>query len=95
MCPKLLPTQKTDNNLHLGFFGLVEVFDDFAILHNDEAVAVFEGVFHVMDNHQGCQGVFSDKFIRQLHEGDAGLWIQGHRMLIQEQEFWSFQGRHE
>ena len=48
---------------HLGFFFLLEVLDDLTFLHDNQTVAVFESILHVMGNHEGCQLVSADKVV--------------------------------
>lgn len=48
---------------HLGFFFLLEVLDDLPFLHDNQPVAVFENILHVMGNHEGCQLVSADKVV--------------------------------
>ena len=48
---------------HLGFFLLLEVLDDLTFLHDNQTVAVFEGILHLVGNHEGRQLVSADKVV--------------------------------
>lgn len=48
---------------HLGFFFLFEVLDNPAFLHDNQTVAVFEGILHLVGNHEGRQLVSADKVV--------------------------------
>ena len=48
---------------HLGFFFLLEVLDDLTFFHDNQPVAVFEGILHLVGNHEGRQLVSADKVV--------------------------------
>ena len=48
---------------HLGFFFLLEILNDLPFLHDNQTVAVFKSILHVMGNHEGCQLVSADKVV--------------------------------
>lgn len=48
---------------HLGLFFLLEVLDDLPFLHDNQTVAVFEGILHLVGNHEGRQLVSADKVV--------------------------------
>ncbi len=55
------------SDCHLGFFVLIEVFDDFSVFHDNQAITVFQSIFHVVCNHERCQLISRHKFICQIH----------------------------
>ena len=66
-----------------------------ALVHHDQAVAVLDGVLHVVGDHQGGQVVFLDDFFGEGQHLGGRLGVQGRGVLVQQQELWLFQRCHQ
>ena len=68
------------------FLFAFDVQDDLAVHKHDQTIAVSDGIFHVMGDHDGCQMIPVDDHIRCLKDFGCCLRIKGCCMFIQKQK---------
>ena len=71
-------------DLEVFFLFLGDVEEDFAAVHHDEAVAEFEGVAHVVSDHERREALARDDFPREGEDFLGGLRVEGSGVLVQE-----------
>ena len=76
--------QLFDGEVFLFFSGDVE--DDVSLVHHDQAVAVGDGVAHVVRDHQRRQMILMDDLIRQFEHLGRRLGVERRRVLVEEQQ---------
>jgi len=57
-----------------------------ALVHHDQAVAVLDGILHVVGDHHGGQVVFLHNLGREGQHLERRLGVQSGGVLIQQQE---------
>ena len=63
-----------------------DIIDDVALVHHDQAVAVLDGILHVVGDHHGGQVVFLHDLGREGQHLERRLGVQSGGVLIQQQE---------
>ena len=48
---------------HLGFFFLIEILDDVSVFHDNQAISIFQSIFHMVGDHKSCEGILFHKLI--------------------------------
>ena len=71
------------------------VQNDAPFVHHDQAVAVGNGVAHIVGDHQRGQMVLADDPVRGLQHLGGGLGVQGGGVLVQQQQLRLLHGGHE
>ena len=66
-----------------------------ALIHHDQAVAIGNGVAHIVGDHHGGQAVLLHNALRGLQDLGGGLGVQGGGVLIQQQQLRLLQGGHQ
>ena len=66
-----------------------------SLVHHDQAVAVGNGVAHIVGNHHGGQMVFLHNPLGRFQHLGRGLGVKGCGMLVQKQQLRLLQGRHQ
>ena len=69
------------------FFFAAHIDNDAAGIHHDEAVAKTQGIPHIVRNHEACQMVPGNDFLRQGKDLFGRFWIKGRRVLIKKEQF--------
>ena len=82
-------------DLQVLLFLAAHIVDDVTLVHHDQAVAVLDGILHVVGDHQGGQVVFLDDLLGQRQHLGRGLGVKGGGVLVQQQELGLFEGRHQ
>ena len=72
-----------------------DIIDDVALVHHDQAVAVLDGILHVVGDHHGGQVVFLHDLGREGQHLERRLGVQSGGVLIQQQELGLVHGSHE
>ena len=72
-----------------------DVVDDVALVHHDEAVAVLDGILHIVGDHHGGQMVFFHDLGRKGQHLERGLGVQRGGVLVQQQELGLVHGGHQ
>ena len=62
------------------------VIDDVALVHHDEAVAILDGILHVMGDHHGCQMIAVYDHVCDLENLGCRLRIKSSSVLIQKKK---------
>ena len=57
-----------------------------AFVHHDQAVAILNGILHVVGDHHGGEMVFLHDFGREGQHLERGLGVQRSGVLVQQQE---------
>ena len=71
------------------------VVDDVTLVHHDEAVAVFDGILHVVGDHHGGQMVLLHDARRKGKHLQRRFGVQCGGMLIQQQKLRLVHGSHQ
>ena len=85
--------KRLNRELLLFFTSAIE--DDSAFLHHDKAVAIGNRILHVVGYHQRRNVVVVDDLIGQFHHRFRGFWVEGGRMLIEQEKLGRPHRRHE
>ena len=64
-------------------------------MHHDKAVAVLDGVLHVVGDHHGGQVVLLNDLRREGQHLEGGLGVEGGGVLVQQQELGLVHGGHQ
>ena len=62
-----------------------DIEDDAALVQHDEAVAVLDGVAHVVRDHQRGELTLAHDAVGQLHDLGGGLRIERGGVLVEQQ----------
>ena len=73
----------------------LNVEDDMALIHHDEAIAVADRVLHVVGDHESRQIVLLHDLIRKLQHLGGSAGVESCGMLIEQQELRFTQHRHQ
>ena len=71
------------------------VVDDVTLVHHDEAVAVFDGILHVVGDHHGGQMVLLHDACREGEHLQSRFGVQCSGVLIEQQELRLVHGSHQ
>ena len=71
------------------------VVDDVTLVHHDQAVAVFDGILHVVGDHHGGQVVFLHDACREGKHLQRRFGVQCGSVLVQQQELGFVHGSHQ
>ena len=66
-----------------------------ALVHHDEAVAVNDGVLHVVGDHHGGELVFAHDTVRELEHFSRRRGVERRGVLVEQQQLRLLQGGHE
>ena len=69
--------------------------DDVPLVHHDQPVAVGNGVFHVVGDHERRQTVFLDDLVRQLQNLCCRRRVERCGVLVKQQQLRLLQRRHQ
>lgn len=72
-----------------------DVDGNFAAVEHDKAVAVGDGVAHVVGDHDGGQPIFGDDLIGDLKNFGSRLWVEGCGVFIKQEDIRPLEGGHE
>ena len=72
-----------------------DVQDDPAGAHHQQAVAVADGVLHIMGDHQGGKVVLCHDLVGEGEHLGGGLGVESRGVLVQQQELGPLQGGHQ
>ena len=84
LAARLLKPQQQVGHLKFGLFFPADIINHAAFMHHNQAVAVLDGIPHIMGNHQGGQVVFMDDLVGQLQDLGRSLGVQRRRVLVQK-----------
>lgn len=68
------------------FLLTLDIEDDVALVHHDEAVAVNDGVLHVVGDHHGGELVFAHDAVRQLEHLGRRRGVERRGVLVEQQQ---------
>jgi hypothetical protein len=71
-----------------GAFWALEVVEDLASVHHDDAVAEVDGLLHGVSDHQGREAVALDDFVGQPDDLVGAFGVESGCMFIEQQQFW-------
>ena len=67
------------------FFLAADIENDLAGIHHNEAVAVGDGVLHIVGDHQGGETALLDEAIGKRQYLGGGFGVKGGGVLVQQQ----------
>jgi len=76
------------------FLFALHVEDYISVVHHYYAIAVFEGVAHVVRNAKRCEIVFVHDFIGEVEDGCCGFGVKGGGVFVEEENAGFFERRH-
>ena len=76
------------------FFSL-DIKNDFSVHHHDQAVAVSNGVLHVMCDHQCSKVIAVDNPVCDIQHLGSCVGVKGCSMLLKKEKLWLLKGCHE
>ena len=71
------------------------VDDNPPVMHHNQAVAITDGVPHIVRDHHGGQAALVDNLLGKLQHLSGGFRVQRSGMLVQQEELWLLQRGHE
>ena len=77
------------------FLLTLDIEDDVALVHHDEAVAVNDGVLHVVGDHHGGELVFAHDAVREFEHLGRRRGVERRGVLVEQQQLRLLQGGHE
>ena len=77
------------------FLLTLDIEDDVALVHHDEAVAMHDGVFHVVGNHHGGELILAHDAVRQLEHLGRRRGVERRGVLVEQEQLRLLQGGHE
>ena len=66
-----------------------------AVIHHNQAVAVGNGIAHIVGDHQSGQVILCHNFLGHIQHLGCGLGVKGRGMLVQQQQFGLLEGSHQ